>query len=70
MSLFNIVCGVCSVIGLFVSIFTARTVVKISRIFDYSNKNYYRTVNGSNHNTYYGSYIGWDINAMGDSKQK
>lgn len=30
MELFNIICGVCSIIGLLVSLFTAGTVVKIS----------------------------------------
>ncbi len=30
MELFNIVCGVCSIIGLLVSLFTAGTVVKMS----------------------------------------
>lgn len=30
MELFNIICGVCSVIGLLVSLFTAGTVVKMS----------------------------------------
>lgn len=31
MDLFNIICGVCSVIGLLVSIFTASKVMKISQ---------------------------------------
>ncbi len=30
MELFNIICGVCSIIGLLVSLFTAGTVVKTS----------------------------------------
>lgn len=30
MELFNIICGVCSIIGLLVSLFTAGTVVKMS----------------------------------------
>ena len=30
MDLFNIICGVCSIIGLLVSLFTAGTVVRIS----------------------------------------
>ena len=30
MELFNIICGVCSIIGLLVSLFTASTVVKMS----------------------------------------
>ena len=37
MEMFNIICGVCYVIGLLVSIFTAGTVVKISKSFHCGN---------------------------------
>lgn len=39
MELFNIICGVCSVAGLLVSIFTAGKVVKISQTISHVNKN-------------------------------
>lgn len=44
MDLFNIICGICSIAGLLVSLFTASKVVKISN----KNKN----------STFHGTYIG------------
>lgn len=34
MEVFNIICGVCSILGLLVSLFTAGTVVKISKSYE------------------------------------
>lgn len=56
MDLFNIVCGVCSIAGLLVSIFTAVKVVNIS------NKNKNCTFNGS--------YTGGNINESTSGKRK
>ncbi len=38
MDLFNIICGVCSIAGLLVSIFTAGKVIKISQTINCDNK--------------------------------
>lgn len=38
MDLFNIICGVCSVAGLLVSVFTAAKVVKITQTINSGNK--------------------------------
>lgn len=56
MDLFNIICGVCSIAGLLVSIFTAAKVVNIS------NKNKNCTFNGS--------YTGGNINESTSGKRK
>ena len=59
--LFNIICGVCSVSGLLVSLFTAGKVVKISN----------KVINKNNRNTFHGSYTGGDyINGTGSSESK
>lgn len=61
MNMFNIICGVCSVLGLLVSLFTASQVVKISK----------KVINKNSGSTFYGAYTGGDnINGTGSSEQK
>lgn len=61
MNLFNIICGICSVIGLFVSIFTASKVVKITQIINCNNKiDHSKVVNKNEKNIVYGSNVGRD----------
>lgn len=70
MDLFNIICGVCSVVGLLVSIFTAGKVVKITRTINNSNTDdHSKNVNYVSESTIHGSYVGRDsINGTGNSK--
>lgn len=72
MDMFNIICGVCSVAGLAVSIFTAGKVVKISKTFNSGNTDdHSKVVNKGSRNTYNGSYAGRDsINGTGSGKQE
>lgn len=72
MEIFNIICGVCSIVGLLVSLFTAGKVTKISKIYNCDNKNdHSKVINKSSGSTYYGSYVGRDsINGTGNSEQK
>lgn len=72
MDLFNIICGVCSIAGLLVALFTASKVTKISKTYNCDNKNdHSKVINKGSRNTYNGSYVGRDsINATGSSKQK
>lgn len=72
MDLFNIICGICSIAGLWVSIFTASKVVKISRTVNSGNvDDHSKVVNRGNRNTYNGSYVGRDsINGTGSGEQK
>ncbi len=72
MELFNIICGVCSILGLLVSIFTASKVIKITQIFHYGNKeDRSKVINEGEHNTYNGSYVGRDnINGTRNNKQE
>ena len=61
MELFNIICGVCSIAGLLVSLFTAGKVVKISS----------EVINKNTKSEFRGNYVGRDsINGTGSSKQK
>lgn len=61
MDLFNIICGVCSIVGLLVSIFTAGKVVKIMKTVNGSNvDDYSKVVNNGKGNTYNGPYAGRD----------
>ncbi len=61
MDMFNVVCGVCSIAGLMVSLFTAGKVVKISS--EVANKN--------KKSEFHGDYVGRDsINGTGSSEQK
>lgn len=62
MEIFNIICGVCSIVGLLVSLFTAGKVTKISKTFSCDNKNdHSKVITKSSGNTYHGSYAGRDI---------
>lgn len=72
MDLFNIICGVCSIVGLLVSLFTASKVTKISKTYNCDNKDdHSKVVNKGSGNTYHGSYAGRDsINGTRSSKQK
>ena len=72
MEIFNIVCGVCSIAGLLVSLFTASKVTKISKTYNFDNKNdHSKVINRGSGNTYNGSYVGRDsINGTGSSEQK
>lgn len=61
MDIFNIICGVCSIAGLLVSIFTAGKVVKITRAINKDNvDDHSKVVNKGSRNTYNGSYAGRD----------
>ena len=61
MDMFNIICGVCSIAGLLVSLFTASRVVKISS--EVANKN--------KKSEFHGGYVGRDsINGAGNRKQE
>ena len=62
MEIFNIICGVCSIAGLLVSLFTAGKVTKISKTFNCDNKSdYSKVIHKGSRNTYHGSYVGRDI---------
>lgn len=68
MDLFNIICGVCSIVGLLVSIFTAGKVIKISKIVNLGN-GHSNVVNIGKGNTYNGPSAGRDIiNGAGRDK--
>lgn len=61
MDIFNIICGVCSVLGLLVSLFTASRVVKISQTINYGNKDDHSiTKNSIKGSTINGGYVGGD----------
>lgn len=72
MDLFNIICGVCSIAGLLVSIFTAGKVVKISQTVNSGNvDDRSKVANKGSRNTYNGSYVGRDnVNGTGSGEQK
>lgn len=72
MDLFNIICGVCSVAGLLVSLFTAGKVVKISQTINSGNvDDHSKAVNKGKRNTYNGSYVGRDsVNGTRSGEQK
>ncbi len=72
MDLFNIICGVCSIAGLLVSVFTAGKVVKISQTVNSGNvDDHSKVANKGRGNTYNGSYAGRDsVNGTGNSKQE
>lgn len=72
MDLFNIICGVCSIAGLLVSIFTAGKVVKITRTINSGNvDDHSKVVNKGSRNTYSGSYVGRDsVNETRGGEQK
>ena len=70
MDLFNIICGVCSVAGLLVSLFTAGKVVKIAQTINSGNvDDRSKTVNKVSKSEIHGPYVGRDsINGTGNSK--
>ena len=69
MELFNIICGICSIAGLLVSIFTANKVVKITQTFHCGDKDdHSKQVNKISNSTIHGLIAGRDINGTGDSK--
>lgn len=70
MDTFNIICGVCSIAGLLVSIFTAGKVVKITQTLNSGNKDDHSdTKNKISKTTIQGSYVGRDsINGAGNRK--
>lgn len=70
MELFNIICGVCSIVGLMVSIFTANKVIKIAKTVNCGNHNdFSKVINRGKGNVYEASYAGRDsMNETGNSK--
>ncbi len=72
MDLFNIICGVCSITGLLVSIFTAGKVVKIAQTVNSGNvADHSNVVNKGKGNSYNGPSAGRDmINGTGSCEQK
>lgn len=71
MELFNIICGVCSIAGLLVSVFTAGKVVKITQNLNSGNNDdRSKIVNKNSKSTFSGSYVGRDMNGTGSSEQK
>lgn len=72
MDIFNVICGVCSIVGLAVSLFTASKVVKISQNLKIGNRDdHSKVVNQGKGNTYNGSYVGRDYtNETGSRQQK
>lgn len=72
MELFEIICGVCSIAGLLVSVFTAGKVVKLSQTFHCGNRDdHSRVTNKGKGNTYHGPYAGRDsINERRNNEQE
>lgn len=72
MDIFNVICGVCSIVGLAVSLFTASKVIKISQNINSGNMDdHSKVVNKGKGNTYHGSYTGRDYtNETGSGQQK
>lgn len=72
MDVFNIICGICSVAGLFVSIFTASKVIKVTQTLNSGNlDDHSKVVNGNERSTFHGLYVGRDnVNGTGNGKQK
>lgn len=70
MDVFNIICGVCSILGLMVSVFTAGQVIKITQNINCGNQDdHSKVVNKGRGNTYNGPYTGGDnINETGSGK--
>ncbi len=70
MEVFNIISGVCSIIGLVVSLFTAGKVLKISQSINYGNKDdHSKVINKGKGNTYKGSYTGRDSTGEGRDRK-
>lgn len=72
MDLFNIICGVCSVAGLLVSIFTAGKVIKVTQTLNSGNQdNHSKVINKNKESAFHGPYVGRDsINGTGNDKQE
>lgn len=71
MDIFNIICGVCSIVGLAVSLFTAGRVMKITQNINSGNSDdHSKVVNGGKGNTYNGPSAGRDLYETGSSEQK
>lgn len=72
MDLFNVISGVCSIVGLLVSLFTASKVIKISNTINCGNTNDgSKVINKGKGNTYNGSYVGRDsINGTESSSKQ
>lgn len=72
MDIFNIICGVCSIVGLLVSLFTAGKVIKITQnIYSGNSDDHSKVVNQGKGNAYHGAYVGRDsINETGNTKQE
>ena len=70
MDVFNIICGVCSIAGLLVSVFTASKVIKISQTINCGNKDEHsKVINKGHGNTYNDQSAGRDIiNGVGNKK--
>lgn len=61
MALFNIVCGVCSVLGLLVSLFTASKVIRITQTINCGNQDDHSRINNNiSGTTISGSFTGRD----------
>ena len=61
MDVFNIISGVCSIVGQAVSLFTASKVVKITQNINSGNMDdHSKVINQGKGNTYNGSYAGRD----------
>ena len=68
MEVFNIICGVCSMVGLLVSVFTAGKVFKITQTINSGNVNNH-SKNKISKSTIYGDFVGRDnINGSRHSK--
>lgn len=70
--MFNIISGVCSIVGLLVSLFTAGKVIKITQNLNIGNRDdHSKVVNKGKGNTYNGPYAGRDsVNGTGSGEQK
>lgn len=70
MEAFNIISGVCSIVGLAVSLFTASKVVKMIQSINYGNKDdHSKVINKGKGNTYHGSYTGRDNISEGRDRE-
>ncbi len=70
MELFNIICGVCSIAGLLVSIFTAGKVIKITQTVNSGNvDDHSKSGTKISNSTVHGDVVGRDnISGTGNSK--
>lgn len=57
--MFNTICGVCSIAGLLVSLFTASKVIKISQTINFGNQDdHSKVVNKIKNSKFQSSYVG------------